>query len=235
MKTKKQKAGRIGKSIGKPIGKPIPYELLAAVIFVIISFAISIYLYPIFPEKVASHWNVAGEVDGYMPKFWGLFLMPILSVVMLVLFVLIPYIDPLKKNIEGFRKYYNYFILLLIVFLFYLFCFTVLWNLGIRFNMVAVLAPAFAILFFYCGILVENAKRNWFIGIRTPWTLSDDVVWEKTHKVGGGLFKLAGVISLLGIFFQNYAIYFIIIPVILVAIYTIVFSYVEYQKRRKKR
>ena len=99
--------------------------------------------------------------------------------------------------------------------------------------MTQLLAPAFGILFYYCGILTENAKRNWFIGIRTPWTLSNDVVWDKTHKIGGKLFKIAGAVALFGIFFQKYTLFFILAPVILVAAYTIIYSYFEYQKEIK--
>ncbi|MEM1558578.1 MAG: SdpI family protein [Candidatus Bathyarchaeia archaeon] len=56
------------------------------------------------------------------------------------------------------------------------------------------------LLLFYTGILCENAKKNWFIGIRTHWTLSSDRVWETTHKLGGKLFKTTGVIGILGVF-----------------------------------
>jgi len=63
------------------------------------------------------------------------------------------------------------------------------------------MVPALGILFYYCGILIENAKRNWFIGIRTPWTLSNEKVWERTHKIGGKLFKIAGLIAFLWYFF----------------------------------
>ena len=196
-----------------------------------LSFIIAIYLYPLMPEKMASHWNIQGEVDAYMSRFWGLFLMPIVSIGLLFLFILIPKIDPLKENIEKFRKYFDGFIVLMIMFLFYIHLLTVFWNIGIRFNMTQLMMPALGILFYYCGILIENAKRNWFIGIRTPWTLSSEVVWDKTHKIGGKLFKIAGMIAFLGIFFPKYAIFFVIIPVILVAVYTIVYSYFEYQKQ----
>ena len=84
--------------------------------------------------------------------------------------------------------------------------------------------------FFYTGVLCENAKRNWFIGIRTPWTLSSERVWDKTHKIGGRLFKIAGIVTLLGAFFPKYAVFFILIPTLFVAIYTVIYSYVEYQK-----
>ena len=201
---------------------------------ILFSFLFGIYLYPQMPEKIASHWNVQGQVDGYMSKFWGLFLMPLISAGLFLLFIAIPKIDPLKTNIEKFRKYYDGFITLIIIFLFYLYLLTIFWNMGIRFNIIQLLAPAFGILFYYCGILTENAKRNWFIGIRTPWTLSNDAVWDKTHKIGGKLFKISGIVVLFGIFFRNYALFFILVPVILVAIYTIIYSYVEYQKELAK-
>ncbi|MCZ7383656.1 MAG: SdpI family protein [Candidatus Methanoperedens sp.] len=197
---------------------------------IILSFAISIYYYPQMPEKVASHWNAEGQVNGYMSKFWELFLMPIISVGMLLLFILIPRIDPLKSNIQQFRKYYDGFIVLIMVFLFYLHLLTIFWNLGYTFNMITFLSPAFAILFYYSGILIENAKRNWFIGIRTPWTLSSDKVWDKTHKIGGKLFKIAGILALFAIFFESYAILVIVVPVIMISIYTVVYSYLEFQK-----
>ena len=200
---------------------------------ILLSFAIGIYYYPQMPEKLASHWNAQGQVDGYTSKFWGLFLMPIISVGMLLLFILIPRIDPLKSNIQQFRKYFDGFVVLIMVFLFYLYLLTIFWNSGYTFNMITFLSPAFAILFYYSGILIENAKRNWFIGIRTPWTMSSDKVWEKTHKIGGKLFKIAGVVTLLAIFFETDAIFFIVVPVIIISIYTVLYSYLEYQKEMK--
>ncbi|KKL08308.1 hypothetical protein LCGC14_2577170 [marine sediment metagenome] len=195
-----------------------------------LSFIIAIYVYPQMPEKMASHWNAQGKVDDYISKFWSLFLMPIISIGLFLLFILIPKIDPLKENIEKFRKYFDGFIVLIMIFLFYVYLLTIFWNIGIRFNMTQFMMPALGILFYYCGILVENAKRNWFIGIRTPWTLSNEKVWDKTHKIGGKLFKVTGIIAFLGIFLPKYAIFFVIIPVISVAVYTIIYSYFEHQK-----
>jgi uncharacterized membrane protein len=200
---------------------------------VLISFAIGIYVFPEMPQKIASHWNSQGEVNGYMSKFWGIFLMPIISVALFLLFLIIPRIDPYKSNIEKFRKYYDNFILLIIVFLFYIYILTIFWNMNYRFNMITLLSPAFAILFYYSGVLIENAKMNYFIGIRTPWTLSSEKVWDKTHKIGGKLFKIAGIIAIFGILFQSYAIFFILVPMLLAAIYSVVFSYIEYQKEIK--
>jgi uncharacterized membrane protein len=89
------------------------------------------------------------------------------------------------------------------------------------------------LLFFYIGILLENAKRNWFIGIRTPWTLSSEKVWNKTHKLGSKMFKISGIIVLIGFLFQKYVTYFILIPTLFVAFYLVIYSYVEYRKEKK--
>ncbi len=205
---------------------------IAALLILLVSFAIGIYLYPQMPDRIASHWNAQGIVDGYMSKFWGLFLMPFISVGVLLLFLLIPRIDPLKRNIAKFRRYFDTFIIIIIGFFLYIYLLTLLWSLGHVFDMVQMMIPAFAVMFYYAGILVENAKRNWFIGIRTPWTLSSNTVWRKTHKLGGRLFKLAGIIAVFGLLFDEYAIWFVILPVIAVSVYTIVYSYAEYQKEK---
>ena len=90
------------------------------------------------------------------------------------------------------------------------------------------------LLFFYSGVLCENARRNWFIGIRTPWTLSSEKVWKKTHEIGGKLFKVAGMITLVGTFFPGYALFFVLVPALSVVTYVIIYSYVEYQKEGRR-
>jgi len=199
----------------------------------LLSFVLGIYFYPQMPEKIASHWNAQGQVDGYMSKFWGLFLIPFLLAGFGLFFFAIPRIDPLKANIEKFRKYYNGFIILFSVFMLLIYIQVILWNAGIKIAPNATLPIGIGLLFFYTGILCEKAKRNWFIGIRTPWTLSNENVWNKTHKAGGKLFKIAGIVALLGAFFQKYALYFILVPIILVTVCTIAYSYFEYQKEIK--
>ena len=209
-------------------------SIILILIIIFLSFILGLAFYSQMPIKMASHWNASGAVDGYMPKFWGLFLMPIISVVMFLLFIFIPKIDPLKQNIQDFKKYYENFILILIAFLFYLYVLTLIWNLNVRFNFILFLIPAFALIFYYAGVLISRAKRNWFIGIRTPWTLSNDVVWDKTHRLSAKLFKASAILSLLGIAFPKYAIWFVLVPILLASIYSVVYSYLEYQKQTKK-
>ncbi|MFQ5812530.1 MAG: SdpI family protein [Anaerolineae bacterium] len=199
----------------------------------LLSFAIGVYYYPQMPEQMASHWNAKGQVDDYLSKFWGLFLIPITLVGLALLFMAVPRIDPLRENIEKFRKYYDGFVILFMIFMICVYLTTILWSIEIRISPNVFLPIAAGIMFIGAGILCENTRRNWFIGIRTPWTLSSDKVWDKTHRMAGKLFKTAGVIAIVGIFFQSYAVYFVLVPAILVAAYTVVYSYFEYKKEMK--
>lgn len=203
---------------------------IIAIIVIIISILIGIYYYDVMPAKMASHWNSKGEINGYMPKFWGLFLMPLITIGIYLMFLIIPKIDPLKENIKKFEKYFNWFIALLVLFLFYIYLLSIGANLGYKFNMTQMMMPALGILFIYIGILLEHAKRNWFIGIRTPWTLSNEKVWYKTHILGGKLFKVAGALIFIGILFDQYAMWIVIITALWAGLYPVIYSYFEYKK-----
>ncbi len=207
-------------------------EAIIALILVLF-FLTGVYFYPQMPEMIASHWNARGQADDYMSRFWGLFLLPVISLGLTLLLMIAPRIDPLKANIGQFKRYYDLFVIVLLLFMFYLYLLTIFWNLGFRFNMVQLLVPGFSVLFYIIGEVMQKARRNWFIGIRTPWTMSSDRVWDATHQLGGRLFKAGAVISLLGILFQRYAIFFVIGPAVLVAVFTMVYSYLEYRKEAR--
>ncbi|KZN24084.1 hypothetical protein A4G99_06385 [Haladaptatus sp. R4] len=203
---------------------------LVALALVAVSFALGVYYYPRMPDQIASHWNASGNADGTMPKLWGLFLIPTMTAGLLVLFAAIPRIDPLRENIAEFRRYYDLFIVLFVAFMLYMQALIVLWNLGYRFDFTMVLSPAIGVLYYFIGALMSRVERNWFIGVRTPWTLSDDRVWKRTHARAGPLFKLAGIIAILGAFVPRYAIYLVVGPVLLAAAYLMLYSYVEYRR-----
>jgi len=205
-----------------------------ALSIIVLSFIIAVCSYPYMPEKMAIHWNAKGNVDSYGSRFEGLFFLPFLLAGLFLLFMAIPKIDPMKYNIEDFRKYYDNFIVLFFIFLLSVYLWSILWNFGVEIRINAVIPVGVGILFFYVGILLENAKRNWFIGIRTPWTLSSEDVWNRTHKIGGKLFKVLGLVVIFGIFFQEYVLFFFLVPLLLVAGYLVVYSYFEYQKEIQK-
>ena len=192
---------------------------------VFLSFLLSVYFYRQMPEKMATHWDAQGEVDGYMPKIWTLLIMPLTITFFAIMFFIIVRIDPLKKNIEKFQSYYDGFIIVLLAFLLVIHYQIISWSLGIKIGPERIIPIGLGFLFFYIGVLCQHSKRNWFIGIKTPWTLSSDTVWDKTHKLGGKLFKITGVIVLAGLLCPCYMFFFILVPVILVTIITVSYSY----------
>lgn len=210
--------------------KFMKWQRRAIGILVILAFGLSAFFAPDMPEQMASHWNAAGKVDGHMPKDAAVLLLPGMMTFITLLYAAIPYLDPLKKNIQSFITYYENFFVVLIAFLLVLHIQILLWNLGTQISPNMLMPLMIGSLFFYIGVVMENTKRNWFIGIRTPWTLSSDVVWERTHKLGGTLFKAVGIISAVGILFQAYVIWFILAPVLLAALVLVLYSYVEYRK-----
>lgn len=186
------------------------------------------------PEQMASHWNENDQVDGYMAKFWGVWMMPLVTLGMYALFLIIPAIDPLKANIAKFRGVFNLFILLITAFMLYVHGLTLAWNLGYEFRMSAAMLPFMGILFIFIGYMLRQAKRNWFIGIRTPWTLSSDFVWDKTHQLGSNLFIASGVLAFAGSFFGgSTALWLTLLPVLGSALFLMVYSYVLYQRETK--
>jgi uncharacterized membrane protein len=206
---------------------------IISISIIIISFIIGLYTFQFFPEKIASHWGLHGEANKYTNKFFGLFFLPFIMMLIFGVLTIIPKIDPLKKNIEDFIKYYNTFILMIILFIFYIYLLTIAWNFGYKFNMNFMFIPVLGLLFIYTGSILNKLQRNWFIGIRTPWTMSSDKVWKKTHKLGSKLFKISGIIILFGIFFIDSIWIFVLVPIIISVIWLIIYSYLEYKKEKK--
>jgi uncharacterized membrane protein len=201
-----------------------------ALMIIFLSFIVGIILYPRLPNEMASHWNVQGRVDGYMPKFWGVFLMPLISSIMFFLFVFLPKTDPIKENIKKNQKYFSIFINSIFIFLFYIYILTLLFNLGYRFDLVSFLIPALAALFYSVGLFMEKIKRNYFFGFRTPWALVNDENWYKTNRLGGKLFQAAALISLLGLVFPKLAFYFFLTPLIIFLLITFIYSYLLFKQ-----
>jgi uncharacterized membrane protein len=206
---------------------------LAIIAGLLITFALTIAVYPTMPDKVVSHWNAAGQVDGHMSKLWGLSLIPLIMTGFVALLAVLPRIDPYKKNYKKFGNYYEGFILLFILFMLAIQAQIILWSIGYQISPNLTFPFLIGTLFIYIGFLLGHAEQNWFVGIRTPWTLSSETVWRKTHEIGGKLFKIAGVISFIGVLAGEYAMWFILVPALAVAVYTVAYSYFEYQKELK--
>lgn len=198
------------------------------------AFALSAWAYPRMPEVVPTHWNAQGQVNGYGSRNVGAFLLPVMMLGVSVLLLIIPEIDPLKANIQKFRGMYNGFIVVFSAFFLYMHVLTTLASLGVALNMTQLMLPGMGLLFIYAGFLLDKAKPNWFIGIRTPWTLSSPTVWEKTHHLGGWMFKIAGAAALVGIFVPRYSFILFFVPTMLSAFVTVIYSYIAFMQEKKQ-
>ena len=212
-------------------------KLTSIIVLTLIAIALiaGLSLWNQLPDQMASHWNANDQVDGYISRFWGVFLMPLITLGMFVLFLVVPGIDPLKANIAQFREAFNVFIALMVAFMLYIHGLTLAWSLGYQdFKMSAAMLPFMGILFIAIGYLLRQAKRNFFIGIRTPWTLSSDRVWDKTHRLGSVLFMVSGAFAILGGFFGGMtAVWLMFVPLIGSSLFLVIYSYILYRGEMK--
>lgn len=208
---------------------------IIALTMIALAFLAGILLWNQLPDPMASHWNANDQVDGYISKFWGVFLLPLMILGMFILFMAVPNIDPLKANIAQFRETFNLFIVLIITFMLYIYGLTLAWNVGYQdFNMSTAMLPFMGVLFIAAGYMLRKAKRNFFIGIRTPWTLSSDTVWDKTHQLGSILFMASGVFAIVGGFLGSMtAFWFMFVPLIGSSLFLVFYSYILYRDETK--
>ena len=220
--------------MANPIKPTLKTEIIP-VILIILSIAASFYFYANFPDQVPTHWNYKGEVDSYSGKAFGAFFFPILNLGLYLLFLGIPYIDPRKDRYQDFRKVYHVFKGIFIAFMTLIYIYASLAGLGYSVSINTVIPAAVALLFIVLGNYMSKIKPNWFMGIRTPWTLENEEVWNKTHRLGGKVFIAMGLIMILGIFLPG-DVYWKIFPIVVIILVfiPIIYSYLLYRKVEKK-
>lgn len=202
---------------------------LAGVV-VVASAVVGVLAAPSLPAEMATHWNAAGQPDDTLPKAAALAALPAVSVGLLGLFAILPRIDPQGQNVESFRAVYDWFVVLLVGLLSLVHVGIVAYNLGYRFPFVSLVLVAAAGLLYYAGVVVDRSEQNWFVGIRTPWTLESEEVWDRTHAVGAPLFKLCAASTLLAAVFTEWALVLTVAPLLLTAAITVGYSYRLYQR-----
>lgn len=203
--------------------------LVAGGLLVAATAAVSAFAYPEMPTQMASHWNAAGEVDGTMSRELGLALFPALAALTLGFFLVLPRIDP-RDSYEAFRDAYDAIALATVALLGYVHVVVVLFNADYSFGVLQALAPAIGGVFVVAGYVTARADQNWFVGARTPWTLEDEEVWERTNATVARLLYASGVLAALGVLVPEYAIYLIAGPAVVLAVFTFGYSYWLYQR-----
>ncbi len=146
------------------------------------------------PDRIPVHWGLNGEVDGYGGKFEGLLLVPLIALGVYVMFLVLPKLDPGRANYAQFKGAYTLLRFSILAVLALVDGVIHLWIRGFITPM-GMLIPMFVgVMFVAIGSVMGKIRPNWFVGIRTPWTLSSKRSWTKTHRMGGWVFMLLGIL-----------------------------------------
>lgn len=156
--------------------------------------ASSFFFYSQFPERIVTHWNFQGQADGWSSKSFGSFFFPLLLLGIYLLMIAVPYLDPKKERYGEFAKPYAILRTMMTAIFGLIYLATSFYNLGYDLNIGAITAASIGILMIVIGNYMGKIKKNWFVGVRTPWTLSSENVWNKTHRFSGALFMLWGAV-----------------------------------------
>lgn len=161
-------------------------------LLVVMAFLFALLVSPHLPHEVPVHWNAANQVNGTMPKPWGVFIQPILMLVVWAILWALPHISPRRFRMEGFRHVYDVLQLVILGFMLVMTVTQLLAAAGLRLPIGMIVTLGIGLLFVVLGNFMGKIRKNFFVGIRTPWTLADDEVWLRTHRFAGWLFVAGG-------------------------------------------
>ena len=204
-----------------------------SVLIVVAAFAISAVVYPRLPATIPTHWDFSGQPNGWSSRLWGAWLIPIFLLGMLALVRILPRIDPRGSNYAKFGGAFEAIIDSIMLFMLALHIVALRAALGHPVQMQRILPLGIGVLLIVIGNLLPRARPNWFVGIRTPWTLSSDRVWEKTHRFGGRVFVAGGLtITIASLVWVNEA-HVVLVAVMVLATFSVLFySYLEWKREQ---
>ncbi len=165
-----------------------------SLLLVALAFIFALWMYPRVPRHVPIHWNAEGHVNGTIRKPWGVFLGPLMMVGIGLLLALLPRLSPVGFRMESFRKSYDIIRMAILGFLLLVTVSTLLATSGFPLAIVPTINVLLGLLFVVLGNFMPKFRKNFFVGIRTPWTLADDEVWLRTHRLAGWLFVAGGLV-----------------------------------------
>lgn len=165
-----------------------------------VTLAAAIWAYPQLPPRIPSHWNIHGEVDGYSGRVAGAFVMPLVILAVAAIAHVLPKIDPKGRNYPKFHGTYWLLINGILIFMGVMYLAVIGNAIGAPVRVERVMPVALGFLFIIVGNYLGRVQPNWFLGIRTPWTLSSDTVWRKTHRLGAWVFVIAGMLFIASAF-----------------------------------
>src|SRR6266540_852492 len=197
--------------------------------FIVLSFVMTAVLYNRLPEWVPTHWNARGDANGFMPKPWGPFLLPLTLAFTYVLLVVLPRISPQGYRMDRFKAVFELMQASILAFLFLLTVLALLAGIGVAVPMNRAVSAGVGLLLIVLGNFLGKVTKNFFVGIRTPWTLASDEVWLRTHRLGGKLFVLGGTVIFVSALLSASLVPLVLVVTVTIAI-LVVYSYAVYRR-----
>jgi uncharacterized membrane protein len=157
------------------------------------AWATALAAYPYLPQQVPIHWNIRGEIDGYGDKTWATFCCPAMMVGLLLLFRLLPWLSPKSFSLDTFRGTYEFVVVLMMGLMAYIHGLMLWAAFGERVDVSRALVGGICLFFALLGNVLGKVRRNFFVGVRTPWTLASERVWIDTHRLAARLFVACGL------------------------------------------
>ena len=155
-----------------------------SLIVTLLPILVGLLLWNRLPEQLPNHWNINGQIDGWMPKAYSVFL----------LLSFVTFADPKRRNIH--RKPLLVVLWIIPVLSFFLNSAIYLVALGVRCDVPALILTLIGVLFIFIGNYLPKLRQNYTVGIKLPWTLADEDNWARTHRLGGKLFVACGLLTL---------------------------------------
>ena len=203
---------------------------LPGLIMIAIAFGATAVLYPSLPDPMPSHWNATGEVDGYMALPWGALILPLLMLGMWLLFLTLPTISPRGFRMSRFIGAYATIINTVLAFELLITGVVLAAGMGYPVGMNRVVPIGVGVLFVVIGNYLGKTTKNFFLGIRTPWTLASDEVWRRTHRLAGWMFVLAGIIIIVTGVFNIIWVWLFLGIALMAALVPVVYSFLLYRQ-----
>ncbi len=204
-----------------------------ALLIIVAQVLIAAGTYPFLPANVPSHFDASGQVNGYLPKLVNAILLPGISILLFLILRFALLIGPnlgYQNQRRANAQIVNLIMIGILLFMLVIQLLTTAYALGAHVDISLVVCLLVSVLFMFLGNYLGKLRRNFWAGIRTPWTLASDIVWERTHRLGGWLFVLVGFIGLITSFFPPLRFIGLIGPLIVVVIVLVVYSYIAYQR-----
>lgn len=206
------------------------------VVLIVAAVVASITVYQRLPEQMPTHWGVSGEVNGWSNRLWGAWMIPLMMAVIWLIMRAIPHIDPRKANYEKFAGTYDVLVGLILTFMLVMHIAVLMAATGRPVAMDRVAMPAVGLFIAAMGFLLPRAHPNWFVGIRTPWTMTSDLSWERTHRIGGILFIALGILMVgASLIAPVQAIAVLVVAAIAIVVFLFVYSYRIWKEDPAKR